>query len=80
MTRSPCPCHYDASLPYCSAAKPEQQGLDAEKLRKAGVDEEWIPTAMQCRWCKCVYTVALPSGRKIVRGRLEDGVWTSREL
>ena len=82
MTRSRCPAHYDERIPYCSATKPEQHRIDAGELRKAGVpeQEEWVSRAWQCRYCKCVYSEGKPPGRKVVRGRLEDGVWTSWDL
>ena len=71
--RSQCPAHYDPLLPSCSAANPNQHPIDAKRLRAAGAEGDWLSGAiiMQCRWCKCVYSDG------IVRGRFEDGVWTS---
>ena len=77
MMRSQCPAHYDKSLPYCSSARPEQRPVGAEKLRKAGVDENWVTRAWRCGYCKCVYSVEAPYGYKDVHGRLENNVWTS---
>ena len=51
----------------CSAASPNQANLDAELLRKAGVTDDWVSSAMRCSYCGLVYSVEHHPGRPLVK-------------
>lgn len=66
VVRSQCP-----NPVRCSAANPTQYELDADQLRKAGLNDEWISAAMRCGYCGLVYSVEFEPGRppaKVPRG------------
>ena len=69
MARSRCPNHLSGPI-HCSHAEPEQRKLDRERLVAAGLDGEWLWTAMQCVYCKYIYSIE-KDGSKVVRGYFE---------